>query len=185
MALKDLLGELYKENMTTDEIETALADKTFIDPATLPKTVAKEQFDKTASELAKIKKELSDKAAESLSAEQRAKLAIDEANAAKADYLKRLSKLKAEEILKGAGLTETDYSEIIDKLVSEDEESTVKTATAFSNIISTQKMAAQKAREAELLKNTPNTPNGTPPPAEPTEAPTDPVEYRKWREKQN
>ena len=45
--LKDLLGTEYKECMTTEEINNALANKSFIDRST---------FDKTSNELANIKK---------------------------------------------------------------------------------------------------------------------------------
>ena len=60
MDIKTLLGDTYKEGMTIDEINAALADKNFVDPTTLPKSVTKDVFDKTASELAKVKKELKD-----------------------------------------------------------------------------------------------------------------------------
>ena len=45
--LKDLLGTDYKEGMTAEDINTALASKAFID---------KNTFDKTSSELATAKK---------------------------------------------------------------------------------------------------------------------------------
>jgi len=45
--------------MTLDEINEALGRCEFwVDPSTLPKTVNKDVFDKTASELAKVKKQL-------------------------------------------------------------------------------------------------------------------------------
>jgi hypothetical protein len=59
--LKTLLGDQFKENMTIEEITAVLADKTFVDPTTLPKSVNKDIFDKTASELAKAKKDLAAK----------------------------------------------------------------------------------------------------------------------------
>ena len=59
--LKSLLGDKFKENMSIEEITAALADKTFVDPATLPKSVTKDVFDKTASELSAAKKQLAAK----------------------------------------------------------------------------------------------------------------------------
>lgn len=56
MDIKTLLGDAYKDGMTLDEINAALADKNFVDPTTLPKSVEKTVFDKTASELAKANK---------------------------------------------------------------------------------------------------------------------------------
>jgi len=61
MDLKALLGESYKDGMTLEEITAALADKTFVDPSTLPKSVTKDVFDKTASELAAANKKLKEK----------------------------------------------------------------------------------------------------------------------------
>ena len=56
MELKELLGNDYKDGMTAEEISAAIANKTFIDKSTLPPSVSKETFDKTAAELAKIKR---------------------------------------------------------------------------------------------------------------------------------
>lgn len=61
MDLKALLGESYHDGMTIEEINTALAAKNLVDPETLPKSVKKEVFDKTASELAALKKQLKEK----------------------------------------------------------------------------------------------------------------------------
>ena len=49
MELRDLLGEDYREGMTAEEIATALSTKNFVN---------KETFDKTASDLAKAKKDM-------------------------------------------------------------------------------------------------------------------------------
>jgi hypothetical protein len=56
MTLQELLGDAYKEGMTIEEIETALKDKDLYEGY-----VKKEVFDKTASEVAKLKKQLRDK----------------------------------------------------------------------------------------------------------------------------
>ena len=55
MDLKTLLGDAYKENMTLDEINEALEGMNLVDPSTLPKSVSKEVFDKTASSLRRLK----------------------------------------------------------------------------------------------------------------------------------
>lgn len=184
MDIQTLLGESYKEGMTIEEINAAIADKNFVDPTTLPKSVSKEQFDKTASEAAKYKKELEALTAASMSEEQKRQLAIEEAAQAKSTYAKALSKLRAQEILTAAGLTEKDYSSIIGNFVSEDEETTKASTKAFVDLLTAQKEAASKALKAELLKNTPNPPNGDPEKPQPTEAPKDFAEYEKWRAEQ-
>jgi len=126
MDLKTLLGDAYKEGMTIDEINAALADKNFVDPATLPKSVAKDVFDKTASELAKVKKELKDLQESTMTADEKLKAELEKATTAQLTYKKELSKLRAKEIFVSAGLTEADYSSILDAVVSEDEETTKK-----------------------------------------------------------
>lgn len=160
MDIKTLLGDAYKEGMTIDEINAALADKNFVDPATLPKSVNKEVFDKTASELAKVKKELADLKNSSLTAEQKLQQALDEAAASKSQYAKELAKLRAKEIFVAAGLTEADYNPILDAVVSEDEETTKARAKSMVDLIAAQKSAAEKALRAELLKGTPKPPAG-------------------------
>ena len=55
-SLKELLGDAYKEGMTIEEIEAALVDKDLVDRSTLGEVVSKKTFDKTAFELAWLKK---------------------------------------------------------------------------------------------------------------------------------
>lgn len=160
MDIKTLLGDAYKEGMTIDEINAALADKNFVDPATLPKSVTKDVFDKTASELAKVKKELKDLQEASMTADEKLKAELDKATNAQLTYAKELSKLRAKEIFVSAGLTEADYSSILDAVVSEDEETTKTRAKSMVDLISAQKAAVEKAVKAELLKGTPKPPAG-------------------------
>jgi len=160
MDLKTLLGDAYKDNMTIDEINAALADKNFVDPSTLPKTVSKEVFDKTASELAKLKKELKEIQEANMTAEEKVKAELEKAQALQATYAKELSKLRAKEIFVSAGLTENDYASILDVVVSEDEEVTKTRAKSMVDLISAQKAAVEKAVKAELLKGTPKPPTG-------------------------
>ena len=160
MDLKTLLGDAYKENMTLDEINAALADKNFVDPATLPKSVAKDVFDKTASELAKVKKELRELQETTMTADEKLKAEMEKATNAQLTYMKELSKLRAKEIFVSAGLTEADYSSILDAVVSEDEETTKTRAKSMVDLISAQKAAVEKAVKAELLKGTPKPPAG-------------------------
>lgn len=161
MDLKTLLGDAYKEGMTIDEINAALADKNFVDPATLPKSVSKDLFDKTASELAKVKKELKDLQESTMTADEKLKAELEKATTAQLTYKKELSKLRAKEIFVSAGLTEADYSSILDAVVSEDEETTKARAKSMVDLISAQKAAVEKAVKAELLKGTPKPPAGT------------------------
>ena len=96
MNLKDLLGDAYKENMTIDEVNEALAN------ITTPKTVSKEQWDKTASELASSKKlvrELQEKLREleesSMTAEEKLKAETERTQELQKVLSQKLSALKA------------------------------------------------------------------------------------------
>lgn len=167
MDLKTLLGDAYKENMTLDEINEALEGVSLVDPSTLPKSVNKDVFDKTASELSQTKKKVKELQEalkklqeQSMTAEEKLQQALDEAAASKSQYAKELAKLRAKEILVAAGLTEADYNPILDAVVSEDEETTKTRAKSMVDLISAQKAAVEKAVKAELLKGTPKPPAG-------------------------
>ena len=90
----------------------------------------------------------------------KAQAELDKAKEAQAIYNKELSKLRAKEIFVSAGLTESDYSSILDAVVSEDEETTKTRAKSMVDLISAQKAAVEKAVKAELLKGTPKPPAG-------------------------
>lgn len=160
MDLKTLLGDDYKEGMTVEEIEAALADKEFVDPSTLPESVSKKLFDKTASELATVKKELRKLKESSMTAEEKVQEELNKAQDLQKTYAKELAKLKAKEIFVEAGLIEKDYASLLDAVVSEDEEVTTSRAKAMVDVINAQKQAVEQAVKAELLKGTPKPPAG-------------------------
>lgn len=160
MKLQEILGDKYKEGMTIEEIEAALADLNLVDPDTLPKSVTKEVFDKTASKLAKVQKELEALKEANMTAEEKLQAERNKAQAAQSYYKKELSKLRAKEIFIAAGLVEKDYEGILDVVVSEDETVTKTRATTMVELIKNQKKAAEDALRAELLKNTPTPPGG-------------------------
>lgn len=160
MDIQTLLGEAYVEGMTIDEINTALADRELVDPTTLPKSVAKETFDKTASELAKLKKDYNLIKNSTLTNEELTKKALEDAEQAKIQFSKKLSELKAKEIFVGAGLSESDYTPLLSAVVNDDEEVTKTLATNLVNLINSQKEATKKSVETELLKKTPVPPAG-------------------------
>lgn len=95
-----------------------------------------------------------------LSDEEKIQKALDDAAASKADFQKKSNRLDVEKILVSAGLTEEDYKDIIDGLVSEDAEATKTMATNFANLIKSQKDSAIKKTREELMDGT-NTPGGS------------------------
>lgn len=86
--------------------------------------------------------------------------ALKDAADSKKDYEKKVNKLDAEKILVAAGLTEEDYKDLIDGIVSEDAEATKTMATNLSTLIKNQKDSAIKKTKEELMDGT-NTPGGS------------------------
>ena len=78
--IQTLLGEDYREGMTVEEINAVLANRQLVDPTTLPKSVEKTVFDKTASELAKVKKELAELKNSNMTDDEKVQAAITAAN---------------------------------------------------------------------------------------------------------
>ena len=160
-SLKELLGDTYKEGMTLEEIETALAERDLVDRSELGEVVSKAIFDKTASELSALKKEVKKLKESSMTAEEKVQAELDKATELQKQYARELAKLKAKEIFIGAGLAEKDYAPLLDVVVSEDEEVTVGRAKAMVDVINAQKQAVEKAVKADLLKGTPKPPAGS------------------------
>lgn len=160
MDLKTLLGDAYKENMTLDEINEALEGVSLVDPSTLPKTVNKDVFDKTASELAKVKKQLKELQEKSMTDEEKLQAELEKAIESQKQYAKELAKLRAKEIFVEAGLTEEDYEPLLEVVVTGDEETTKIHAKNMVNVIEAQKAATEASVKAELLKNTRKPPAG-------------------------
>lgn len=160
--IQSLLGDEYREGMTVEEINAVLANRQFVDPTTLPKSVEKHIFDKTASELAKVKKELGELKNNSLSDEEKVNAAIAAADARANEYSAKLNRLEVEKLFMTNGLAEADYADLIEDIVSEDSEKTMKLAKSLLTVVKNQKSAAEKAIRAELLKKTPKPPAGEP-----------------------
>ncbi len=155
MELKELLGSDYKDGMTAEEISAALANKTFVDPATLPASVSKEQFDKTASEAAEYKRKLAKLEAEGLSGEEKLKQLQEAAEAAQRTFTIKSNRIDVEKVLLAAGLAETEYAPFIDAIVTEDAAASVAAATGIAKMLAAQKKATDAAVRKELLDKTP------------------------------
>lgn len=80
--------------------------------------------------------------------------ALSEAEASKAEFAKKSNRLDVERILVGAGLTEEDYKDLIDGLVSEDAEASKALATNLANMLTKQKEAAVQKTKEELMDGT-------------------------------
>ena len=161
MDLKTLLGDAYKENMTLDEINEALEGVSLVDPSTLPKMVNKDVFDKTASELAKVKKQLKELQEKSMTEDEKLQAEMDKAKEMQTRFQKEIAKFRAKEIFVTAGLKEEDYEKILDTVVTDDEEITKTRAKNMVDLIVAQKAATEAAVKAELLRNTSRPPAGS------------------------
>lgn len=80
--------------------------------------------------------------------------ALDDAAASKADYDKKSNRLEVEKILVAAGLTEEDYKDVIDGLVSEDADASKTLATNIANMLSKQKESVKQKTKEELMDGT-------------------------------
>lgn len=80
--------------------------------------------------------------------------ALEDAETAKLDFAKKSSKLEVEKILVAAGLTEEEYKDLIDGLVTEDAEASKTRATSFANVLKAQKEAVEKKTKEDLMDET-------------------------------
>lgn len=160
--LKELLGESWKDDITVEEIQEALKDRQLVDKKSLPKTVTKATFDKTASELASLKKELRELQQSSMTAEEQLQIAMDEANALKDQYTRDISRLRVKEVFTESGLREDDYKDVIDTLVSDDETVSLERATKIVQMMKAREELVEKAVREQLLKDTPKPDGGDP-----------------------
>lgn len=161
MDVKTLLGDQYKEGMTLAEIDAILKDKEFIDKSTLPPSVDKATFDKTASELAAVKKTLKEFESKNLTAEEQLKRQQEEFAASQKTLNTELAKIAAKELFVSAGLKEADYADMMAVVVKEDVESTKTAASQVVKMLTAQKAEIEKTVKAELLKGSPQPPAGS------------------------
>ena len=89
-----------------------------------------------------------------LSDEEKIQKTLAEAEASKADFQRQSNRLDVEKILVGAGLTEEDYKDLIDGLVSEDAEASKALATSLATMLTKQKEAAVQKTKEELMDGT-------------------------------
>jgi len=88
--------------------------------------------------------------------------AIAAAEAREKEFAAKSNRLEVEKLFMADGLTEADYADLIDDIVSDDADKTMKLAKSLLAVVKSQKSAAEKAVRAELLKKTPKPPAGEP-----------------------
>lgn len=164
--LKEFIGDELDAQL--DKALEGKEDKVKIGNLAAGQYVDKEKYGKLDREHAQLKKdkaavdaELSGLKAKGMTDDEKVQAAIDAAAADKKQYGIALNKLEAEKIFTKAGLSEEDYSDLLDGLVSEDKDSTIAKVNSISALLSKQKAATEKAVKAELLKKTPGPEGGT------------------------
>lgn len=80
--------------------------------------------------------------------------ALQEAADSKAEFARKSSKLEVEKILVAAGLTEEDYKDLIDGIVSEDVEKSKTMANGMVAMLTKQKEVAVQKTKEELMDGT-------------------------------
>jgi len=89
-----------------------------------------------------------------LTDEEKIQKALQNAKDAELNFKKQSSRLDVEKILVGAGLTEEDYKDLIDGLVSEDAEASKTLATNLATMLTKQKETAVQKTKEELMDGT-------------------------------
>lgn len=153
MDLKTLLGDAFKDNMTLADIEAALKDKNLVDPSSLPESVAKSVFDKTASELAAAKKQLKEKQTDGEAAAAAQKEIQDQIAALQ----KENSTFKFKEQFLSGGYDAKTAAGLAEAVANGDMKKFTEVHSAYAKQHETELQASNKA---ELLKETPGLQGG-------------------------
>ena len=152
--IKEILSEFELENV--DGVVDNIAKEVAL--LTVPKNKyndLSERLKSVQTEKETVESELEDLKSKNLSDdERRAKEQADFEKKSKALAVE-LNKVKAKEIFKEANIEEDKINELLEKVVSEDEKSTLALANSFADILKTKVNETQKQTETNLPENTP------------------------------
>lgn len=148
---RDDVKKLFPE--ATDEQISALLNQHHGD---IQKEKNKVETLKTENEKLKdIEKEAEALKNANLTAEQKAEKAIAAAEAAERNFNTRVNRLEVEKLFVANGLVEDEYSSVLDGIVTDNAESTMKIAQGLVGLLKSQKEATEKSVRAQILKETP------------------------------
>lgn len=148
MELKDLVGDAYKEGMTVEDIARAIKERSLVDPTTLPPAVSKETFDKTASELAALKREKKER----MTAEEAQQAKQQEILDRMACLEKENNRMRQEKAFLSAGYDAQTAAALAGHVVDGNTEDFVKAQAAW---LAEREKAIYARTKEELLKATP------------------------------
>lgn len=149
MELKDLLGENYKDGITIDEINAALASKKLADLST-GDYVSKAKFTKAESDYNAMKKELDELKAANMTDEQKRQAEQDKILNEIKEKDEKIAKFEKKEQILKSGFT-TDECE---QIMSSDNQ-----VEAYSKIMQARVDDAVKKAEAKVIKAGSTLPN--------------------------
>lgn len=147
--LKEKLGDKYDEFMELigEDIKLTIDDGEI--------KIPKSRFDEVNGKYKDTKRALEELQNQQMTEDEKIQKTIDEANEAKATYMRELSKLKATEIFVKAGLEEDEYKELVENISTDNAETTVNMANLMVNVIKNRQEKTEKAVKKQLLKDTP------------------------------
>lgn len=161
MNIKELLGDKYRDDMTTDELVAELGKLNLVAKDKLPQSVTKDQFDKVASELSAIKKEKRELETKGMSAEQQLQKQLDDLELANSTLKKDLLRTTAKERLAKLGIADDSY---IHALIEDGSLTSRETLTVlldgFESTINSVRTETEKSVRSGVVKNTPKPPSG-------------------------
>lgn len=163
MNIKDLLGEELTEDISVDELLSKIEGLGLVDPSTLPKSVEKDRFDKTASELAAAKRKLKELEDERLTDAEKLAKAQEEAQAELAKYQRMSRAVIAREKLAEAGYVNPELAElIVSSAHFESDDALLNVVNGVIKVLNDTKSQTTKSVKQELLQSTPEPPASDP-----------------------
>lgn len=159
MDLKAALGDQYRDGMTAEEMIAAAENINFIDPSTLPPSVTKDRFDKTASELAALKKKERERMTDDEQKAAQQQELMDKIAALEKDNLR----MKQKETFMAGGYDAATASKLAECFASGDMDGFVKEQNRFA---AAQKEALSASIKADLMKDFVPPGNGSGDPAD-------------------
>lgn len=152
--IKEILSELELENV--DEVVDSIAKEVAL--FTVPKTKYKDISDRlksVQSEKDDVESELEELKSKNMSEDDKKAKEYADFEKKKKALDKELNKVKAKEIFKNANIDEDKIEDLLEKVVSEDEKTTLELANSFAEILKVKVDETQKETETNLLENTP------------------------------
>lgn len=160
MTLQELLGKDYKDDMTIDDINNAIAKREFVDSSTIAPSVDKSLYDKIASQLAEAKRELKATQQSTMTDNEKLQLALKEAEATKEEYERKTVRLEVEKHFIQNGLSDDDYSPFIEDIVTSDASKSIALTDNIIKLIKAQSEKATQEYKNNLREKLPKMPKG-------------------------